>query len=371
MYVHGCNPDNHNPEQPMTEDIRAMLARAYDASPSLPGEPARLPAPAPLVPAPALPVVPAQPAPRLTVTGNLVGAYNSGGCPLGRRAVDVTGLQPADALAAAGLAWSCASVPVKYETTGGLRTSDPDRIWFRSDTGDRLGCFGNRRQPRQPADYLEAFQSFHSGANGALGPMHLAALDGGRTLVMAARIADNDDQGPAALGDRTDSWLMLTDHYGDSLSGRLMTWSNELVCNNGMVRRCQEHKSKLNHYGTLSSADIRTLLEEALQQNQLYREIKERLISVPMDLQTGENFIRRFWREQEQVANKIVRIYRYNLRGGELPTRQGTAWRLMSAVTQYTSHERSRDEDRRILSQMTGSRARTAAAFEAELLAAV
>lgn len=358
----------------MTTDIRAQLAAIYAASPSLPGEPARPAAPIPHTPAPALPQLPtAAPAaaPRLTVTGNRIGNYNTGGCPLGRSAVNVTGMQQADALAAAGLAWQAVSTSVQYETAHGTRTSADDRIWHRSDTGDRLGCFGNRRQPRQPADYLEAFASFHSRADGALGPMHLASLDGGKTLAMAARIVDNDDQGPADVGDKTDSWLMLTDHYGDSISGRLMVWSNELVCNNGMVRRCQEHKSKLSHYGTLSAPDVRILLEDALAQNDLYQQIKRRLIETPMTMEQGENAIRAFFREQEQVANKIVRLYRYDLRGGDLPTRQGNAWRAMSAVTQYTSHERGRDGDRRILSQMIGSRARTAAAFEAELLAAV
>lgn len=346
------------------EDFRATLARTFAASPSLPGEPARLPAPAPLSPAPVLPVVPV--VPRRTTTGNIV----STGCPLGRHMVNVTGLTQAEALAAAGLDWRAVSAIPHYDTPHGIRQATPDRVWFRSDTGDRLGMFGNRRQPRQPADYLEAFASFHAGAGGRLGPMHLGFL-GGSLLTMAAQIIEDRAQGPAAMGDRTDSWLCLTDHYGESLSGRLMVWTNELACLNGCVRRVDEHRQKLSHYGTLSADDIREILESALMANEAYQQIKRRLIEAPMPLQTGENFIRRFFKAQEQVANKIVRIYRYDLRGGELETRQDNAWRVMSAVTQYQTHERSRDEDRRVVSQLMGSRARAAAAFEAELLAVV
>lgn len=345
----------------MNDDIRATLARTFAASPSLPGEPARLPAPAPLSPAPTLPAVP-----RRTTTGNIV----STGCPLGRHMVDVTGMTQAEALRAAGLDWQAIAVIPTYQTAHGARQATPDRIWYRSDNGDRLGMFGNRRQPRQPADYLEAFQSFHAGAGGQLGPMHLGFL-GGSLLTMAAQIVADVAQGPAAMGDRTDSWLCLTDPYGESLSGRLLVWTNELACLNGCVRRVDEHRQKLSHYGTLSADDIREILESALMENQAYQQIKRRLIETPMPLQTGENFIRRFFKAQEQVANKIVRIYRYDLRGGELETRQDNAWRVMSAVTQYQTHERGRDEDRRVVSQIMGSRARTAAAFEAELLAVV
>jgi hypothetical protein len=284
--------------------------------------------------------------------------------------VNVTGMTQSEALVAAGLDWTACAVTPTYETAQGPRQASPDRVWFRSDNGNRLGMFGNRRQPRQPADYLEAFASFHAGANGKLGPMHLGFL-GGSLLTMAARIVDYVEQAPATVGDKTDGWLLLSDPYGESLSGRLMTWQNELACDNGCVRRVDQHRQKLSHYGNLSTDDIRELLESALLENAAYQQIKARLIAAPMDMQTGENFIRRYFRAQDQVANKIVSLYRYGLRGGELETRQGTAWRVMSALTQYTTHERSRDNERRIVSQMVGSRARTAAAFEAELLAAV
>jgi hypothetical protein len=324
----------------------------------------RHPAPAPVT----LPTLPATPAAaprpasaRRTVTGNRVGS-----CPV-PNAVDVASMDDAQALTAAGMAWSAVRVPVRYDTAAhGTLTSRESFCWHRSDTGGELGVFGGRRQPRQPADYLQALRSFHSKAGDSLQGLYLGCQNGGKIITMAAKIADSGIQ-TVDLGDVTESWILLQDFYGQSLSPRLSTFSLELVCNNGMTKRVENNVIKLSHYGELGADSIRLLIESALEQNTQYQQVKRRLIETPLTIGQAESIITEIFGDEGRVANNIRRLYRYTLRGGNLDSRKDNAWRLMSAVTEYTSHQGNNPETR-FLSQVAGSRNSLNQKMEARLL---
>lgn len=277
--------------------------------------------------------------------------------------------------------------------------SYPDcQLWLRDDNNDMLGFFGNRRQVVQPASFVEYFRSFAAASEKQITLDVVGSLDGGRTFYMASklhgdnhRLLDSTIGGGYGVGgglgisrrgsaayldklDRTDSWLVVTDYYGDSLSPKAVIFNNELICSNGLAVKVTDQQIKLTHRVIQSYGDIAAVLDQAVRQCSAYSRMKDRLIETSITTVQARNAIRAFFRDpdgESQTVKRLERIYQHDLIGGDLDTRQGNLWRLASAMTQYTSHERTGKGDgaheRTLRSQLEGSRARTNQRFLAFL----
>ncbi len=56
-----------------------------------------------------------------------------------------------------------------------------------------------------------------------------------------------------------------------------------------------------------------------------------------------------------KTVNQIEYLNEYSLKGGHLPSRQGNAFRLLQAVTEYTSHiRRAKSDDYRFSQKLGG-----------------
>lgn len=280
----------------------------------------------------------------------------------------------------------------------GDRTYPDCQLWLRSDNHNYLGAFGNRRQVIQPASFIDYFRSFCAASEKRISLDLVGTLDGGRTFYMASKLSGNNHalldstigggygvgggmaisrQGSSAYMDRldrTDSWLVVTDYYGESLSPRAVIFNNELICSNGLSIKVTDQQVKLTHRIVQSYDEIAQVLGRALQQCAAYSRMKDRMLEIPVTEIQARNAIRAFFRDpdgESQTVKRLERIYNHDLIGGDLDTRQGNLWRLASAVTQYTSHERigssANAGGRTLRSQLEGARARTNQRFLAFL----
>lgn len=271
------------------------------------------------------------------------------------------------------------------------------RLWLRSDNGNHLGTFGNRRKVIQPGDFVSYFRQFCEQSNKAIDLDLVGTPDGGKTFYMASKLVNGNLQGlmeenrgrgleiknEIDAADRTEAWLIITDYYGESAAPKGIILLNELVCYNGMTKRAESRLAGLTHLKQQNGADVARVILDALEQVSLYQSLKERLIRTPVTADFATNCIRHFYRpaKEESVsrkAEKVLDVYHNRLIGGELATRRGTAWGLLSAVTQVTTHERVNDstegQGRAFKSMIDGPRASEArgfASFLEERLAAV
>ncbi len=129
--------------------------------------------------------------------------------------------------------------PVAAELGG--RQFPQHQLWMRSDNGvigDCLGCFGNRRQPQQPIQITQFFQDFCDQSEKRIQIDVIGSVNGGKTLYVACRLAgDTSDlhdkqvygdgggmsiQRTISREDRTEHWLMLVVHFGESWPPRPM-----------------------------------------------------------------------------------------------------------------------------------------------------
>ena len=265
--------------------------------------------------------------------------------------------------------------------------SYPDcQLWLRDDNQDLLGFFGTKRQIIQPSLFIDYFRAFCDASDKAISLDVVGSYNKGRSLYMAAKLSGNNGELVAAGGgldisrrghsayinteDRTDHWLVLSESFGEALRPRVSVIANELICTNGMARKVTECEVKLSHTQAMSKDIVHAVLDHAVRQCQAYDRMKERLIETPISMDTAAAALHQFFGKEQgtsRMAQRLEQIYRHELIGGDLDTRGNNAWRLASAVTQYTSHERVRNSEAVFRSQLEGARARTASGFIAFL----
>ena len=282
------------------------------------------------------------------------------------------------------------SIGCNFQVESHIPTVDgrqyPDtRLWLRSDNRDHLGTFGNRRQVIQPGDFVTYFRDFCEKSNKAISLDLVGTPDKGKTFFMASKLTDSNLEGLRAdyagsgfdiqrqvdKVDRTDAWLIITDYYGQSAAPKAIVLLNELVCSNGMTRQSSSKLAGLTHLRRQSGDDVSRAILESLQHVEVYQRIKERLIEKSITMDFALNAIRTFYRADKdgtsRKVDKLIDIYTNGLIGGELATRQGTAWGLLSAVTQNTTHghigNTAEGQGRAFKSMLDGTRASEANSF--------
>lgn len=275
---------------------------------------------------------------------------------------------------------------LRHAAQVGGRSYPECQLWLRDDNNNLLGAFGNRRQVTQPATFIEYFRAFTAASEKQISLDLVGSLDGGKTFYMASKLTNNIhsllDSTTGARGagmgisrtthrdDRSDHWLVILDYYGESLAPKALLLSNELVCTNGMTRQVTNREIRLSHMRTSSYDDVAPVLHAALAECRAYDRIKDRLIETPITMDTARQALRDFFNDpsgESKTTQRVQHIYERSLIGSELDTRQGNLWRLASAVTQYTSHDRVGNAPgsaaRTLKSQLEGSRARTNGRF--------
>jgi hypothetical protein len=272
------------------------------------------------------------------------------------------------------------------------RVYNESRLWLRSDNGDHLGTFGNRRKVIQPGDFVTYFRDFCEKSDKAISLDLVGTPDKGKTFYMASKLIDSnlqrlmdDNKGRGFQikqdldkRERTDVWLIITDYYGESAAPKAIVLFNELACYNGMTYKSESKLAGLTHLKQQGSEHVAQSILDALQQVQVYQHVKDRLIETPVTRDFAVSVINRFYRpegqdpnESNRKAERILDIYGNRLIGGNLPTRQGTAWGLLQAVTQSTTYEHIGDGaasgGRAFRSILDGPRASEARRFAAHL----
>ena len=264
-----------------------------------------------------------------------------------------------DILKSIGCNFDVTRVPHEYNG----QTFNEVQHWHRSDNDGLLGVFGSRRQCIQPNVFVDYFRKFCEASKKEINLDLVGSLDGGKTFYMASKLTQVQNNDFDKVGDKTDSWLVVTDYYGESRAPKVMVLFNELVCTNGMTRQIKEKHTAFSHLREMTFDDVAPVLESAVRESKAYSDMKERFIDTPIKLQRAKDAVQRFFEDEkmEQLRTKTVHnILDGGLIGKELSSRQDNVWGLVSAMTQYTSHNRTKADDvsdeKTLKSQLDGSR---------------
>lgn len=297
-------------------------------------------------------------------------------------AVEVNdGMTTEQVLSACGAAFDVVVTPAYHPFEGAYKASTKHTVWHRSDTGEALGVFGNRRQAIQPRDFVDYFRTFTDRSGERISLDVVGSLDGGRTFYMGAKLTENNvdrilsDRSAQGSGfgvqdlfsdqDRSDYWLIITDHYGEARAPKAQLLCQRLICANGMTRKISTKLVGLSHRRAMTESDVVGVLNAGLSEARSYAAVQALLTETAFSAEQFRNSIRKFYRVETEAklpanVRTIESIYSHRLIGAHLDTMttsngEPNAWRALNALTQYTSRH-STNADSAFRSQLSGTR---------------
>ena len=259
--------------------------------------------------------------------------------------------------------------------------------WYQSDNGDKLGQFTDKRFVVNPLDALNWYKK-------SIENKPYIHLDGigwlpqSKVLYFFSKMTNLNTPELLKVGDTTDFFLMYTINYAKAQSMRATVYANELVCDNGMTRRIQGSDTRVNHRQKRGTVDVEHAMDAAITTGEQYIQDKIKMINTPCSINSGVTILRKFFQDmipeedrsylintptaqvKSNFINQIERIYKMNVIGSNLETRQDNIFRLHSAVTQFTSHEKyvKHGDESRFAQQLDGPIARLNTNFTDYLL---
>lgn len=247
------------------------------------------------------------------------------------------------AMAAAGLDWRVAKVPLK--TDEGSEVPD----WFatvRRDSGDVLGVVGAKYRIVQNSEAFEFLDGLLQ--DGVIRYESAGALRGGRIVWALARMPSVDEIVP---GDKSFRYILFSTSHDGSASLHAIPTSVRVVCAN-TFRVATARDVGFRHTGDVDQKlkIARMYLSQFDEKFTLFRDHARVLASTGWTNEQARDYIERLFPTVEaQGRSRTIREtkvseVRTNLRNprNSLPGIKGTWWSLFNAVTEAVDHSERR-----------------------------
>ncbi|MCJ0766201.1 DUF932 domain-containing protein [Variovorax terrae] len=279
--------------------------------------------------------------------------------------------QPLDTWArSAGMDWTICESPVRFMAEragalGAILSFDEQKVLYRSDTKAPLSVVGSRYQVVQPRAVLEFYRDLTESAGFELETA--GVLKGGRKFWALARTGKET----ALKGsDRVKGYLLLATSCDSTLATTATPTTVRVVCNNTLAVALNGASSaiKVPHSTAFEPQAVKRQLGVAVSQwdSFMYRMkmLSQRRVKSHEALnyflkvlcQADEHAPAAQRLVNERALKKVQTLYEGQGRGAELAAAQGTAWGLLSAITEFVDHEkRARSAEYRLDSAWFGT----------------
>lgn len=278
---------------------------------------------------------------------------------LGTKLLEVPTVQ--EGIRAAGLDWQ---VIQRALYLGDGRCVSEARANTRSTDDAILGVVGPQYQPLQNRDAFNWFQPFLDAKEATLETA--GSLRQGKRVFILAKLAR--DPMLIAPNDPVEKYILLSNSHDGTMAVRVGFTPIRVVCNNTLSMAINSGASSLlrvRHTGqTVENLElVREIMNTANAQFEAtaaqYRDLARRQISV-RDLET---YVKRVFDIQDlgpesnagkRILRAVIPLFEKG-RGNDMPGVRGTYWAAYNAITEYTGHERGRDDDKRLDSVWFGN----------------
>lgn len=251
---------------------------------------------------------------------------------------------------AAGLNWEARLSDVYYyaEPTA-LRKSSTRKVIFRSDTLEPLSVVSDSYKPVQPREVLEFYRSLISDFGFELETA--GSLKGGQKVWALANTKNAHYVGNQ---DEVRAYLLFATSYDGTLATTVDFTTIRVVCSNTLQMAVNNAFSaiKISHNQSFKAEDVKAQLALTPEAFNLFTKAADALTRIRMDAAAARAFYGRVMDvvpepvTAPQVANKnLAEAFtatfdegRYI--GSDLEAANGTAWGLVSVVTEYLDHVR-------------------------------
>lgn len=278
---------------------------------------------------------------------------------------------------AAGMQWQIHETPVRYLTTGqggagasslyGEALEFPEqKVLYRSDTKAPLSVVSQRYKVVQPQEVLEFYRDLSEVAGFELETA--GVLKAGRRFWALARTGKS-----ATLkgNDVVHSYLLLATSCDGTLATMAIPTSVRVVCNNTLAVALQGAAGagaiKVPHSTQFDAQSVKRQLGIAVGQWDSFMYRMKTLAERKVKTHEAMNYFLKVVCQSdtqddvstglanERALKKVQALYEGHGRGAELQAAKGTAWGLLSAITEYVDHEKqARSQDNRLDSAWFG-----------------
>ncbi|WP_421955781.1 DUF932 domain-containing protein [Polaromonas sp.] len=279
---------------------------------------------------------------------------------------------------AAGMNWSIKETPVMYSVGADselhFRSSQDNKVLFRSDTHAPLSVVSNRYKVVQPKEILEFYRSLVSAGGFELETA--GVLKGGKKLWALAK---TNQQTVLKGGDQVKAYLLLATSSDGTLCTQAFFTSVRVVCNNTLKLALDDSSGvvKVPHSTTFDPKSVKESLGLGLSSWETFsRSIKD-LANRPVSEVEAKAYLANVLGDPVNDDAKplrplktVLELYSGKGRGADMQSANGTAWGLLNAITQYVDHSRqARNQDNRLNSAWFGAGAALKAkAFQEAML---
>ena len=269
----------------------------------------------------------------------------------------------------AGMDWTICETPVRYltEQAGApesIRSYDEQKVLYRSDTKAPLSVVGGRYQVVQPKAVLEFYRDLTEVSGFELETA--GVLKEGKKFWALARTGK---QAVLNGNDIVKGYILLATSCDGTLATTATPTTVRVVCNNTLAIALNGASSAIRvpHSTSFNAQAVKKQLGIAVSQwdGFMYgmKTLSERKVKTHESMnyflkvmcQTDGHVDPALGLTNERALKKVQSLYDGHGRGAELSAASGTAWGLLSAVTEFVDHEkRARSQEYRLDSAWFG-----------------
>jgi len=277
-----------------------------------------------------------------------------------------------EAIRMAGLDWTVRTQRVFTELDGQMAEA-PAQATVRESDGSVLGVVGPGYAPLQNAKAFEFFDPFVQAGEVSLETA--GSLREGRRIWVLGKV--NRDPVEVVPGDAIRNYVLLANGHDGSLAVRVGFTPIRVVCNNTLQASLGGGSLlKIRHTKNVAEAveRVRETIDVVDQKFRSTAEQLSELSRVGVDEPTLRRYVERVFKvgkavkddelapdeveadngSGKRIVSNVVNLFE-NGRGANMPGVRGTLWGAYNAVTEYVSHERGADRERRLDQQWFGA----------------
>lgn len=258
----------------------------------------------------------------------------------------------------AGMDWTIDESEVRYITgqhgIGTINAFPEQKVLYRSDTKRPLAVVSKRFKVVQPAEILEFYRDLTEAGGFELETA--GVLRAGRKFWALAKTGHS---ATLAGEDQVDGYLLLATACDGTLATTAQFTSVRVVCNNTLAIALGESRNaiKVSHRSKFDPDVVKRQLGIAVSSWDGFVARMKALVACPVDPDSVEGLLKRVLTYtapdgkdvvNEQALKSVQALYEGEGMGSDLASSRGTAWGVLSGVTEYVDHHRrARSDDHR------------------------
>ena len=249
---------------------------------------------------------------------------------------------------AAGMDWEIIDTPLVFlDREGEQHNFAGKRVLMRSDDKAPLSVVSDRYKVVQPAEVLDYFRDLVESQGFT---MHTAGtLFGGKKFWGLAKMSE--ERFVKNNQDGIGGYVLLCTSCDGSLSTTAKFTSIAVVCNNTLSYSLRDKRNEVRttHGAKFDAANVKAQLGLAREEYDSMMDMAEQLANTQITLDQADDFVKFLFAntrlntgkaivEESKAYKKIISLYQGEGMGADLRTREGTAWGMLNAVTEYIDH---------------------------------